>query len=63
MPKKGRDSSLMPALEVADFTGFDHPGGAGPAKLRTRQKRISAALTQLGVRVVVWGDARLLGAS
>ena len=37
-------------------------GGTGAANLRARQKRISAALEQLGVRVIVWGDARLLGA-
>ena len=40
--------------------GAGGSGGKGPVRLRARQKRISAALEQLGVRVIVWGDARLL---
>ena len=41
--------------------GAGGSGGKGPVRLRARQKRISAALEQLGARVIVWGDARLLG--
>ena len=56
-------AQLVDTVSIEWHTLKRGAGGAGPARLRARQKRISAALEQLGVRVVVWGDARLLGAA
>jgi len=56
-------AQLVDTVSIEWHTLKRGAGGTGPARLRARQKRISAALEQLGVRVVVWGDARLLGAA